>query len=606
MENCLNNDFKGKIIEIPGMENNPDEYFFKYKSNCKGYIIGINLNYNNTGIIISIVSKFKNKKIPIRKLFTYEDIEKYDPEFFKPFKGNIFTLFKFISRLLLANLVDLETKIEGNKNLYFLILNCLKDCEFRPIAIDLNNDVVETINIDRTSVFKNNNKKIKLNNKTKANKDYKIELRKIEHEYENSEIYKEIEIKCIKINNNTGVNEVYYGYLNSQDIFNRNIPYYELFNGSIDDVFDDLNIIIFHKNYYFEELTGSIKLFFYVFNIRKNSTDPYISNFIEALNREREYNEFQSKMEEYFESKLKMKQHSEKNENIDEQNNEKHKKENKRIKKGIENNSKMSYWNNFLNMNKNLKTNNDENKNNNEIKNENNEQKKLKQSNNKYNNIEKNELIEPIFIKKESNINNNKNNILNSNLLEKNHETSKNDSSYINQKRYKESTLDMYFGKRKKIEENIFSENKEIILNNNDTTKKLNNFSLENKEKKSIKEKKDKKEDKKLYIDKPKKEGNKKSREINKSFKLNKNNRYNINKDKVINSYLELLYVHPLDNDNEIEIIEKKEGGKFYLCKICKTFFNTKISVREHQWNEHLKPFGRKIQNDLKSKNRIK
>ena len=601
MENCLNNNFEGKIIEIPGMENNPDEYFFKYKSNCKGYIIGINLNYNNTGIIISIDSKYKNKKIPIRKLFTYEEIEKYDPEFFKPFKGNIFTLFNFISRLLLANLVNLETKIEGNKNLYFLILNCLKDCELRPIAIDLNNDDVETINLDRTSVFKNNNKKIKLNNKTNANKDYKIELRKIEHEYENSEIYKEIEIKFTNIKEN----RVYFDYLNSQDIFNRNIPYYELFNGSMDDVFDDLNIIIFHKNYYFEECTASIKLFFYVFNIRKNGTDPYISNFIEALNREREYNEFQSKMEEYFESKLKMKQYSEKNENIDEQNNEKSKKENKRIKKGIENNSKMSYWNNFLNMNKNLKTNNDENKNNNEIKNENNEQKKLKQSNNKYNNIEKKELIEQIFIKKESNINNNKNNILNSNLLEKNHETSKDDSSYINQKRYKESTLDMYFGKRKKIEENILSENKEIILNNKDNTKNLNNYSLENKEK-SIKEKKVKKKDKKLYIDKPKKEGNKKSREINMNFKLNKNNRYNINKNKVINSYLNLLYVHPLDNDNEIEIIEKKGGGIFYLCKICKIFFNSKISVREHQWKEHLKPFGRKIQNDLKSKNKIK
>ena len=592
MKNCLNNDFEGKIIEIPGNENNPDEYFFKYKSYCKGYIIGINLNYNNTGIIISIDSKYKNNNIPIRKLFTYEEIEKYDPEFFKPFKGNIIILFKFISRLLLVNLVDLEIKIKGNKNLYFLILNCLKDCELRPIAINLNNDDAEKIIIDRTSVFKNNNKKIKLktNNKIKDNKNYKIELRKIEHEYENSEIYKEIEIKFIKINNNNGVNEVYFDYLDSQDIFNRDIPYYELFNGSIDDVFDDLYIIIFHKNFFFEKCKESIKFSFFVFNNSKKSNDPYISNFIEALNRERENNELQYKMKEYFDYKLKMKQNSEKTENINDQNKEKAKKENKKNKKEIENNSKMSsYLLNFLSMKKNIKSNNDENKNNNELKNENKDQNIQKQNNNKYINIEKNELIEPKFLN-ESKINNNINNILSNNLLEKKHETSKDDSSYTNQKRYRESTLEMYFGKSKKIEENVSSEKKEIILNNDENNNNSNNKDII----------------KKLNIYKPIKGENKKSEDMNMRFKLNENGCYNIDKDEVINFYLNVLYEHPLDNDEEYEIIENKEGKKYCLCKICKKFFNSKISVREHQWNEHLKPFGRKIQNDLKSKNKNK
>ena len=31
MEKCLNNDFEGKIIEIPGIEQDPNEFFFKYK-----------------------------------------------------------------------------------------------------------------------------------------------------------------------------------------------------------------------------------------------------------------------------------------------------------------------------------------------------------------------------------------------------------------------------------------------------------------------------------------------------------------------------------------------------------------------------------------------
>jgi len=604
MEICKNNDFEGKIIEIPGTWQNPDEYFFKYKSICKGYIIGINLDYNNTGIIISIADK-KDKKISIRKFFTYEEIEKFDPEFFEPFNGNILILFKFISRLLLANLVDFEIKQQGNKNLYYLILNCLKDNSLRPIKIDLNDYDDKEIIIDSTPVFKNNFKSI--NNKAQ---NYEIELRKIEHEYENSEIYKEIEIKFTNIKEK----KVYYDYLNSQDIFNRNIPYYQLFNDSIEDVYDDLNIIIHHNNYYFEEHNQSIKYFFKVFNIRKNSTEPYIFIFIEALNRERENYELQSKMKEYFQNKLNMEQKSEKVENIDDKRKEKVKKKIKKIK----NNSQMSFLNNFLSMNKNLNSNNDENKNNNEIKIENNEQKNLNQSNNKNDIIEKSKLIEPKFIIKESNINNNINNILNSNLLEKKHEISKDDSRHINQKRYKESTLEMFFGKRKKIEENILSEKKEIILNNNennnnsnnnDIIKKLSNYSLENKkkskkEKKEKKEKKDKKKDKKLNINKPKKESNKISEDINMSFKLSNNGQYNINKDKVINAYLSLLYVHPLDKDDEYEIIENKRGDEFYLCKICRKFYNSKILVREHQWIEHLKPFGRKIQNDLKSKNK--
>ena len=257
---------------------------------------------------------------------------------------------------------------------------------------------------------------------------------------------------------------------------------------------------------------------------------------------------------------------------------------------------------NFLNMNKNLNLNNDENKNNNEIKNENDEQKIQRQSNNKYNNLEKNELIKQKLIIKEKNIKNNIKNNFKSNLLEKEYEANKGDSNFMNQKRHRDSTLEMYFGK---AEENKFPENKEVILNNNNIIKKSNNYSSKNKEIKPKKEKhdkKDKKESIKLNIDNFPKEGNKKSEDINMGFKLDENGRYNINIDKVKRDYLSVIYEHPLDQDDKIEEIKNKEGKKFYLCTICHQFFNSKYSVRDHQWSIHLKPFGEKIQKDLKSK----
>jgi hypothetical protein len=329
-------------------------------------------------------------------------------------------------------------------------------------------------------------------------------------------------------------------------------------------------------------------------------------------------------MKEYFKNNLFMEQYSEKIENnekisygIGEQCEEKVQKENKKLKKENKNNSQMSFMTNFLNMNKNLNSNNDDNINNSAINNENNEQKVQSQSNNNNNNIEKNELIKPQFIIKESNIKNNTKNIFKSNLLEKKYEKSKDDSSFMNQKRHFDLKIDMFFDKRKKIEDNKLSENKEFILNNNennninnnnDIIKKSGNYSLENKEKKSKKDKKDKIKDKKLNIDKFQKEDNKKSENINMSFKLNKNGRYNINKDEVMKNYLNLIYSHPLDENDEYEVIKDKEGKEFYLCKICRQFFNSKYSVRKHQWSIHLKPFREIIQRELKSeyKNKFK
>ena len=604
MEICNNKDIEGKISKIPRKEENSNDFFFKYKLNCKKYIIGINL-YNNTYIIISIALSSIND-ILFQKLFTFEEIEKFDQEFFVPFKKNIFILFKFITRLLLADLIDFETIEAENKNLYYLNLNCLKDSYLRPIKIYLNDDEVKEINIDSAPVVKKNSKviKIKMNNNNKANQNYRIELRKIEHKYENSEIYKEIEIKFT----NEKDHQVYYDYINSKDIFDREIPYYNLFNNSIEDVYDDLNIIIYHKNYYFEKNKYSIKFWFYVFNIGKSSIDPYFPIFIEALNRERLDFELHSKMEEYFQYKLNKNKKNEKSDNIDEHSEEKAKKENKILKKKTKINSQKLFLENFLSLNKDLNSNTEEKNKNNTIKKENNEQKDIIESDNKYNNIGKNKFVTVKIIINKQNIKNNTNKIFN--LLEKENETNKDDSSLMNRKRHTNLKIDMFFSKTEKYEENNFKKNENYNINeninknnimNNNKNKSNNNNIIKEPNNNSL-EIEEKKEDIKLNIDNFQNKIFNKSENINMNYKLDENGYYNINKDEVVNNYFNIIYVHPLDNDNEYKIIENDKGEHFYLCMICHKFFNNRNSVREHQWEKHLKPFGKKIQKDLKSK----
>ena len=612
-----NKEFEGKINKIPGIEHNLNNFFFENRINSKDYIIGINI-YNNSYIIISIAFE-EIDRILVQKFFTFEGIEKFDPEFFKPFNKNILILFKFIIRLLLSKLIVFKKIQKEDKHFYYLILNCLKDSSLRPITIDLNNDAKE-INIDSAPVVNNNNKgnTFKMNdNNNKANENYKIELSKHEYKYENSEIYKEIEIKFTNINES----KVYYKYLDYLEIFDLSFYY---FNGSIEDIYDDLNIIIYHNNYKFEKHNHSIKFFFQVFNIIKRSTEPYTFIFIKALDKERAENELQIKMKKYFQSIVYVGKYSEKKENIDEHNKE----------KAI-----------------------DDNKN---INNEKKEQKDINESN-KYK--EKNKLVEKEIIINEQNIKNNSKDIFDIDLIEKENMTYKNNSFFMKQKRLTNNTIDNFLIKRKKNEENNEfnfkninknnNNNKNDNYNNNDNNdnnynnynNNYNNYNNNNNNnnnndnnnnnniyfnnnnanywiggsqlsdsnndtlKKSINnslELKEKKENKKLNKDKFQKENNKKSKNKSMNFKLDENGRYNINIDEVIHNYLQLLYMHPLDNDEEIKKIKNEDSEDFYLCTICDIFFKSRDSVREHQWKEHLKPFGEIIQKELKSQNQNK
>ena len=402
---------------------------------------------------------------------------------------------------------------------------------------------------------KSNKYKIKFSNKNdNLNKKYKVELRKIQH----SEKYKEIEVKITNIKKS---DEIYFDYLNLKDIFDRNIPYYnKLFDHSIDDVFDDLNIIVYHHNYRFEEASDSIKLFFHVFNIGQGSKGLYDSIYIQALNRERKYEELISKMREFFnwnlgKTKLPMVNFESVITN-----------ENTYTNKEI---NKYNFSQNFILNFLNSKNDNHEEKENNEnhnitkIKDE----KKKEDENSKENNFQK------IYKIKNADEQDNKN-------------TPKSGPDFTNQKRYRDTTIEMFIKK---------DENKEIKQKNAKSKSKLiekksiwDNFLINNK-----KDSGKKINDKKISnLKKGKKE----------IFQLDDHQCYNINKEKVKKRYLHLLYRHPLDNDDELEEINNDQKT-FYLCKICKWFSDEKELTRSHQWEKHSKPFGDAIRQELLSKN---
>ena len=616
-----------------------------FQTQYKKYKIEINKDMNNSKIIINIAN---NNKITHKKSFSFEDIEKCDFEFFVPFNNNLLILYKFLIRFLRAKMFELTEKNEYIS----LVLYCLKNNELKSIIIDIpsiplengikNNNkdrYFEEISEENLAINNNNeseedNKNIneeynigsapapnlkKRRNKYKSelsvyehsNKKYNIELKKIENLYNNTKEYREIEIKINKVtkrfNNNESI--IYYDYLDSQDIFDASIPYYNLFDCSIDDVYDDLNIIFYHKNYRVETGKDCIKLFFQVFNIGEGSKDPYTEIFIQALNRERTNDELIYKMKRVFSEpknniiieKNKLDQSNGINDNKNINNNDENKSDIPNDKKNEIKflNSKINkdnYSENFLKSFLQLKNNDLKNRKNETLINgsiQKDNTKTIKQEIKKNNND---------FIGNSFYINNNLNNHKfqfvcynnkqnNQNYFNKNENSNEKNNikfNYINQKRYNDTKLEMYYNKKEKnngnekenenyygvgyggsIKENLFKDN---LLN-------INEIDKENKNKQDKNKKIEKNCDKKDFI-------------------LDENKRYNINEKEVINNYQNLSYVHPLDNDEDLEIITNKEKG-FFLCKICKSFFESKYKVRKHQWVEHLKPYGYMIQKHL-------
>ena len=561
-----------------------------FQIKCKNYLIQIEKDPKKEKLIIYICLNSINN-ITHKKSFSFEDIENIDPTFFFPFKDNFILLYKYLIRLLKANLFNLEINKE-NKEIMSIQLFCQRKNKLRAVKIDIpsinfkekdsrNNKInyfdkinenmihfnsdteTEEINKSKDEKYNIGDAPAPKSNKKKNKAQYEIEIYKLTSLYEEKKEYKEIQInireKTTNLNNKEPI--CYYAYLDSHEIFGQSIPYYNLFNFSIDDVYDDLKIIIYHQNYRFERGKNNIKLFFKVFN---GQNEPYSEIFILALNKARTEQELLIEMKNYFES----------NENKIES-------EKKRIiREDIQNdefrgkNKEENFLNNFLKLNENVK-----------------DEKGQNLENDKINPI-KSEIISN---KSELKNNNNQNNF----NMNKNENKKNNTKTLLNHKRnnYYDNNLEMYYKKEvnvinqfkiEKIIQNSLKMEKDNSLNKSDSPE--SNKDKENKSPKKKKLKKIKKKDEK------KKNNAKKS----KKFKLDKNKRYNIDRDSIISQYTNIFYTHPLDNDDELEKIFNPLKQEFYLCNICKVFYKDRYEVRVHQWDEHLKPFDEIIQNRLR------
>ena len=627
-----------------------------HKSIFKDFIIEI--CKNNNKIIITIADK-NTKNVRNQKSFSFEEIEKYDSTFFLPFNRSIDILFKFLTRLLLAQLIYVEICKE-RKDIIFINLICLKNNEIRSIKIDIpsinfennfnnirndkinkekviekysynnNNNIIEdNFNVASapvvSSIKKNINKYNIHSNEMKFNKKYNIELSKKENQ-NGGKTYKEIKFEISSISDN---NIRFYNYLNHLEIFNDKvkeaIPYYSLFNDSIDDVFDDLNITIKNGNYRFDVSNKSIKLFFQIINFGNGGNkEPYKFIFVRAYKGERTEEQLNAKMEEYF-SELNDKKENqnqkseihvdkkidgankikEKDSNIKADNKNKMdsqtflteflKLKNTNIEK--QNNNLENHSNNLKNHNNNLESHNlkgsffnisanDENWLKNDSKNKNEKKfKKIKAKGKSTNN--NNNENNSINCNKNNNNNHNNNKskdirISNDKINNFYHDS----KTLLGNKRTKDLKLDNFM---QKSNNNIIEKNhKEKAKNDNEKI----NQSIEH-----IKNKASKKEEK----NENDKISNSEQKDNSKNhFHLNGKKKYNINKNSIMKKYQ---YSHDLDKDDEWETIEDEVGNKFCLCKICNVFFKDRYSVRKHQWDIHNKPFGEVIQEELKNKN---
>ena len=109
--------------------------FFCFTSHYKDYKIGISKDDKNDSLIISIAMNNINK-ITHQKRLSFKDIYNYDQQFFEAFNNNINILYKFLARLFLAQLVEVEIN-QKRKDILNIYLICLKDNQIKHIKIDI-------------------------------------------------------------------------------------------------------------------------------------------------------------------------------------------------------------------------------------------------------------------------------------------------------------------------------------------------------------------------------------------------------------------------------------------------------------------------------------
>ena len=110
--------------------------------------------------------------------------------------------------------------------------------------------------------------------------------------------YQEIIFEIIDSKDNT-----YCAYINFGDFLNLNKRYYELFDYSIDDIFDDFLIIFNNNNFGLKILTNKIELSYSINNISSNSKSNLFYNlyiFLILKTKERTEEELNIKIEHYY------------------------------------------------------------------------------------------------------------------------------------------------------------------------------------------------------------------------------------------------------------------------------------------------------------------
>jgi len=239
------------------------------------YFISIILEKDIKNILINVRNN-NESKITHRTIFNFDNIKENDIEFFYAFNGNIILLFKFLNRMFKANYYKLK---KGKNEDIILTLYCFlnKTMKFINIQIQKNDKIITdddffisnedlTFNKPCAPVHKNNvffysNKSI-----------YKIKITK-----------KKSEIEFHIIEDNI-INKIK-GYESQEFLIKKNYDdfiklshgYYSLFNGSLDDIYEDLLINFYNENYKLRLSHSKMILSLYVFNFHKfNYSDIYL------------------------------------------------------------------------------------------------------------------------------------------------------------------------------------------------------------------------------------------------------------------------------------------------------------------------------------------
>ena len=312
------------------------------KIESKKYILNLSLVNQNNHIIISFSPKDKNEnnqnnfnsEITHKKKFSeFSSIDSY----FEIFKDNIPLLFKHLKKLFTLKLFSVDFN-NINDEYITIYLFCLKENKIKLIKIILSNinskkdnkkskskslgslsnkEIIDLNNYNSRDKQKNlgpgplcKNKKSNYNNPNdnniyfyykikKKNLQYHLFVNKNEYVTKN---YKEIVFKIIEKENDNDLGIEYYAYFNLVDFFELYESYFNLFNYSIDDIYDDLLIILYNHNYRIEKFSDNVKLYVNVINTGQNKNSYYYGIYIYGKKKEKERgeDEINNKISEYF------------------------------------------------------------------------------------------------------------------------------------------------------------------------------------------------------------------------------------------------------------------------------------------------------------------